>query len=208
MQTTYIDYIMMQSEEQDIPDKAGSSLSCFDTDEKLELMMRHLRGSKYGLSASDIAKRTGLNRNTVSKYLQILVTLGQAEVRHVGPARIFQLSERFSISNQYLSALPDAAFAIDTEETILWANNLMKHETGVDESEIIGKHIASLDIALFRLLRETDVYTSALAGKNISPGKRIYFDHNDDVYRVGILPTVFYDGTPGVLVIIERKSMF
>jgi hypothetical protein len=51
-----------------------------------------LQGNSSGLSGTEIAERTGINRMTISKYLNILLTLGLVRRKKAGPVNIWYLN--------------------------------------------------------------------------------------------------------------------
>jgi Winged helix-turn-helix DNA-binding len=51
-----------------------------------------LQGNSSGLSGIEIAERTGINRMTISKYLNILLTLGLVRRKKAGPVNIWYLN--------------------------------------------------------------------------------------------------------------------
>ena len=55
-----------------------------------------LKESKLGSSTSEIASALGLNRMTVSKYLELLRVKGFVNYRQVGSAKLWYLSDEYS----------------------------------------------------------------------------------------------------------------
>jgi len=58
-----------------------------------EKILQVLKENPEGLSITDIAKRVGANRNTVSKYIFGLVKAGKVYQRRVGVVSICYLKE-------------------------------------------------------------------------------------------------------------------
>jgi len=174
---------------------------------RLNLIMFHLRNSKFGLSISDLAKKTGLNRNTISRYLTILATLGQVEVRTVGPSRVYQLSERLPISPQFLAVQPEPTIVVNNEGMILALNPYMReslgNNLGIDKENLVGKNYKELNIELFNIITALPEYVNALNGKMPTVGAWTYLETADACYRLWILPIIFFDGIPGIMVQAE-----
>ncbi len=181
-------------------------------DSGLEEVMRHLRCSKYGLSISDIARKTGLNRNTISKYLQLLSTLGQTEMRVVGPSRIYQLSERLPISSAFLKAQPEPTCVVTTAGIILWVNEYLeswlKSCYAWHFVDIVGKSFETAGPELFKAVAKLPEYRASVEGKMPTVGKWSYLNIKEMRYRLWILPVVFYEGTSGVMIQIEEWGRF
>lgn len=126
--------------------------------------MAHLRESKYGFSISELSRRTGLNRNTITKYLNMLVTLGQAEIHIVGPSKVFQLSERLPVSKAYLSTLLEPSFVADEDGKIIWVNEMLCRYFRVEIEECCGRTFKELHIPLLTSIVTTMEYQNALSG--------------------------------------------
>ena len=63
----------------------------YTLDEVKHKIMALLQGNRAGLSGVEIAERTGINRMTISKYLDILLTLGLIKRKKAGPVNIWYL---------------------------------------------------------------------------------------------------------------------
>lgn len=63
----------------------------YTLDEVKHKVMSLLQGNRAGLSGVEIAERTGINRMTISKYLDILLTLGLIKRKKAGPVNIWYL---------------------------------------------------------------------------------------------------------------------
>jgi len=177
-------------------------------DSRLELIMAHLRDSKYGFSISELSRRTGLNRNTITKYLNVLVTLGQAEIHIVGPSKVFQLSQRLPITKAYLSSLPEPSFIIGEDGRILRVNELFCRCFHVEMEVILGKKQEDLGIPLLVSITNTPEYKNALSGNMMKMNSWVYLRENLKNHRLWIAPVVFHDGTPAVLILIETEDLF
>ena len=74
-----------------------------------------LKAHPHGLTVTDIAKKIDINRNSIAKYLDILLISGQVEKRVVGKAKVYSLSHRVPIS-AILSLSSDAIVIIDQKK--------------------------------------------------------------------------------------------
>ena len=57
-----------------------------------------LRSHPRGMTIIDISQKIGINRNSVAKYLDVLLISGQVEMHAVGTAKLYFLSKRVPIS--------------------------------------------------------------------------------------------------------------
>ena len=57
-----------------------------------------LQKNPQGLKITDIVKVIRINRNTAGRYLENLLVSGQVEMRHLGMAKIYKISQRVPLS--------------------------------------------------------------------------------------------------------------
>ncbi|MDW0265594.1 MAG: HTH domain-containing protein [Nitrososphaeraceae archaeon] len=63
----------------------------YTLDEVKHKIVGLLQGDRAGLSGIEIAEKTGINRMTITKYLNILLTLGLVSKKKAGPVNIWYL---------------------------------------------------------------------------------------------------------------------
>lgn len=174
----------------------------------LTMVVSHLRNSSFGLSISDIAKKTGLNRNTISRYLSILASRGQVEIRTVGPSHVYRLSERLPISLQFLALQPEPTLVVDTDGIILAVNTHMQKKIqsrlGSDTRSVVGMSYTDLHIGLCSKITALPEYRDALNGVMPSVGTWTYLKTDQVCYRLWIMPVISFDGTPGIMIRMEK----
>ena len=66
--------------------------------EKIARIKNLLKFKPKGMSISDISHSLKMNRNSVAKYLDLLLVSGQVEMRSYGTAKIYFLSQRVPLS--------------------------------------------------------------------------------------------------------------
>lgn len=64
----------------------------YTLDEVKHKIMSLLQGNSAGLSGVELAEKTGINRMTMSKYLNVLLTLGLVRRKKAGPVNIWYLN--------------------------------------------------------------------------------------------------------------------
>lgn len=64
----------------------------YTLDEVKHKIMSLLQGNSAGLSGAELAEKTGINRMTMSKYLNVLLTLGLVRRKKAGPVNIWYLN--------------------------------------------------------------------------------------------------------------------
>ncbi len=76
-------------------------------EEKISRIKTLLKNHPKGMTISDIATGLKMNRNSLAKYLEILLISGHVESRTYGTARVFSLSHRVPIS-AIMESSPDS----------------------------------------------------------------------------------------------------
>jgi PAS domain S-box-containing protein len=162
-----------------------------------------LKENPQGLSITDIVKVVTINRNTAGRYLENLLISGQVEMRRLGMAKIFVLSQRVPLS-AVLSISSELIMQIDSSQRIIFANEPFLKLIGTDSKSLVGKNIEYTPVALVF----DEVFTEFI--ENIRQGiageewsGEIALNTKDIILFCRIAPTVFDDGKKGVSVIFE-----
>jgi PAS domain S-box-containing protein len=162
-----------------------------------------LKKNPQGLSITDIVGATGINRNTVGRYLENLLVSGQAEMRRFGMAKIYVHSQRVPLS-AVLSISSELVVQLDNNLRIVFTNQPFLNLIGSEEREILGKNIeytpvsTVFDVSFTMLIEHI---REGIAGREWSG--EITLPTIDIILFCRIAPTVFDDGRKGVSVIIE-----
>jgi PAS domain S-box-containing protein len=164
----------------------------------LQVLKEHPRG----MSVSDIAVALHMNRNTVSRYLDILLVSGQVEMKTYGKAKVFYLSQRVPISAM-LNFSSDLVLVLDRDRRIVQANDAICRFAGTGREDIIGKSVDASPLAAFDHPLIRTRINDALNGGEVVEELR-FLRHDEELFfRIKFLPSVFTDGVPGVTIILE-----
>ena len=162
-----------------------------------------LKENPQGLSITDIVKVVTINRNTAGRYLENLLISGQVEMRRLGMAKIYMLSQRVPLS-AVLSISSELVMQLDSSLRIIFANEPFLNLVETDSKTLLGKNIEYTPVAL--------VFDEAFTGflENIKEGINgkewagdIELTIKDLIFFCRIAPTVFDDGRKGVSVLLE-----
>jgi PAS domain S-box-containing protein len=162
-----------------------------------------LKDNPQGLSITDIVKVVTINRNTAGRYLENLLISGQVEMRHLGMAKIYMLSQRVPLS-AVLSISSELVMQLDSSLRIIFANEPFLKLVRTDSKNLLGKNIEYTPVTL--------VFDEAFTGfiENIREGitgkewsGEIALGTKDIILFCRIAPTVFDDGRKGVSVLLE-----
>jgi PAS domain S-box-containing protein len=172
-----------------------------DYERELSLIRDLLKKNPKGMSVTDISKALNKNKNTVGRYLDILLISGQVDMRTHGMAKVFTLSQRvplsamLSYSKELIMVLDDESRIVDLNDNLLKLLNLSRPET-------MGKNVAYLnppDVDVHELLE-------LLTSGNTEQEGAITFRLKNESERIFIqksVPTVFENGKKGRTIILE-----
>ena len=73
-----------------------------------ERILEVISESEVGLTTVDVAKKAGVSKTTVIKYLSVLRSEGQVEFVEVGPSKLWRIKGSAGKSSESEGRLPDA----------------------------------------------------------------------------------------------------
>ena len=162
-----------------------------------------LNKNPQGMTITQIAQKTRINRNTVGRYLENLLVSGQVEMHRFGMKKIYALSQRVALSS-ILSISSELVVQMDSSLRIIYANEPFLKLVETDNTDILGKNIEYTPVSL--------VFDELFTGfiENIKEGVigkewsgEFVLSTKDIHLFCRIVPTVFDDGRKGVSVILE-----
>ncbi len=161
-----------------------------------------LKGQPDGLSITDISKSLDMNRNSVSKYLNMLVISGRVDLRSVGVSKVYTLSDRVPVSS-LLDFSSDAILVLNGSQEIVMANANFLAFAGQKRDDVIGRRLPESALPIVssaEVLRQVgELIREPKGGKEIE-----WADDSGSVFfLIKLIPTVFDDGSPGIAVILE-----
>ena len=169
-----------------------------------------LKANPRGMNVTEVAGEIKMNRQTMAKYLEMLVISGHVDVRSFGPSKVYYLSQRMPISAM-LSLSYDFIILLDKQLKVLNVNDRFLEFSGIIRDDILYK---SVDHLAFPIQFEPSIMPNikeALQG--IESSAEAYYKKRgkESFYNVKFIPMVLDDGEKGVTVIFEnitaRKQM-
>jgi|GEM_PF-6765610 len=161
-----------------------------------------LKDHPDGLSITGISEITGMNRNTLGKYLDILKVAGQVRMKSYGMAKVYTLSRRIPLSS-VISYCSDLIIILNRDLRIVEANLAAIKILKMNHEEVIGMPAMTL-IHNLRLPEESIGWLkTGLKGDNIRTEVTVENKEGDKNYLLRIIPSNFEDNTLGVTLISE-----
>jgi PAS domain S-box-containing protein len=170
--------------------------------EKITRIKRLLKVRPKGLTISDISQNLKINRNSVAKYLEILLITGQVEMRMYGNAKVYYLSNRVPISSM-LKFANELILVLDENMKVMEANDNFFSYFPVKKEDLIGNPISTSPLNIVDDFRFNDVARDAIESGEISREISIIRGNETKNLHIKVVPSVFDDGTKGTTFIFE-----
>ena len=149
-----------------------------------------LKKNPEGMSVTDISKALKKNKNTIGRYLDILLISGQVDMRTYGMAKVYTISQRVPLSTM-LSYSKELIVVLDDAQRIIDINDNFLNVLQLSREDTLGKNISFLqspEVDVHELLESI----TADGGKKETPitlplrhnGERIF--HQKSIPRNGI----------------------
>ena len=123
-----------------------------------------LKKNPRGMTVSDISRKMKINRNSVAKYLDILLISGHVEMVTFGPAKVFFPSRRIPLSAM-LNFISDFIILLDRDLRIIQANENFLSLMDIERESILGNSFYDSSKAFFKIPEVLTNIKNALDGK-------------------------------------------
>jgi len=153
-----------------------------------------------GLSISAIARELGMNRATVSKYLEMLQSSGDVSMRRFGRSKLYTPAQRVPLSELF-DRLSNAIVILDADLHILMVNTSFIKTLGIHrERNLIGASLFDLNLRIFSdpAIRR-NIERIRQSGTYLAEMQHIE-DSTNHIYLLEFAPTVSHVGKPGIMV--------
>ncbi len=164
-----------------------------------------LKSNPKGLTIEEVSKKLSLNRATAAKYLTTLMLSGQAELRELGRAKIYYLSQRLPFTH-LLSLSSDLILILDRDLFIQEVNEPFLSCFELNRDDLKGKTIEHTPLASFFSPDHLASIRKALDGTEVSCDVRFETTESERYFRMKLIPLVFEGGGQAVGVILEDIS--
>lgn len=176
---------------------------------ELSQIKKILKENSRGMTVTDISREMNINRNSVAKYLDILLISGHAEMITFGPAKVFFPSRRVPLSAM-LNFTLDYVVLLDKELKVVQVNDNFLTLMDIEREVIMGQRIEDSSLSIFQIPKILLNTQKALEGKDTTLETNFLIGEEELYFRIKHIPTTFDDGEPGVTLIVEditeRKS--
>ncbi|WP_067049881.1 PAS domain S-box protein [Methanofollis ethanolicus] len=164
-------------------------------------ILRTLRLRPRGMTITEVAKKTRINRNSVSKHLEVLRVAGQVDAAVIGNAKVYAIAQRVPLSS-FLCFTRNMILVLDSAFRIVQVNDRFLDLAGVEKRAVIGLYIEDAPLPIIsdrgvlgtiRDVRREQVHTDVSCR----------LDDGEFFFSMQVIPTVFDDGERGCTVVLE-----
>ena len=100
-----------------------------------------LRANPRGMTVTDISREININRNSVAKYLDVLLISGQVDMKRMGPAKAYFLSDRVPISAM-LNFSSDCIMVLNSHLEMVQVNDIFLDLINVERDDVVGRKLS------------------------------------------------------------------
>ena len=172
-----------------------------DYQQELIIIRELLKKNPTGMSVTDISKALKKNKNTIGRYLDILLISGQVDMRTYGMAKVYSLSQRVPLSAM-LSYSKELIMVLDSEARIYDINSNFLDLLHLSRAETIGKNISFLQSPEVDVHELLENLSSDMEEKECTITFQVRED-GERIFHEKCIPTVFDDGAQGITIILE-----
>jgi len=116
--------------------------------EEIRSIREILKKNPRGMSITDISRELNLNRNSVAKYVNMLLVAGQAEMKTHAAAKVYFLSQRVPLSAT-LDFSTDSIVIVNSELSIVQANDNFLALANSGQEDLFGRSLKELALPVF-----------------------------------------------------------
>ena len=171
--------------------------------EQLSKITKVLKDNPRGMTITQISKEINLNRNSVAKYLEVLLISGHAEMKSYGPAKAFFTSQRVPMSVM-LDFSSDYILILDRDLKTIQINDNFLKLVGIEREVILGQRIEDVSLPVFNTPEMMSKLKATLNGKGTTQEIEFLADEEKQHFKIKLISTTFEDGLPGVTIILEN----
>jgi len=161
-----------------------------------------LKKIPHGLNIREISDKLKINRNSVAKYLDILTTREEVDVRIHGKAKVYYLSQNVPISD--LMKFSSKYFVVlNRDLRIVQVNDAFTRFINVPKEQLLQLKISEIPTDILLNQSILDSFNNAILGNEISSELSFKTDAGTIFYNITFTPIQFHDQSCGVILIFE-----
>ncbi|NMB78505.1 MAG: PAS domain S-box protein [Methanomicrobiales archaeon] len=162
-----------------------------------------LKKNSRGMNIREISDALKINRNSVAKYLEVLTSREEVEVKNFGKSKVYFLAQRVPVST-LMRLSSNLMLIINRDLAVVQINDAFLQYMGKNQDEVVGSCMQDLNCDLLENEKILAWCNEAISGQEISEEISIDADPSRQYFRVVLTPTRFPDNTTGVILFFEN----
>lgn len=154
------------------------------------------------MSVRQIADAIEMNRISVARYLDVLLTSGKVDMVRYGQAKLYYISHRVPVS-ALLDFSSDYVIILGSNQKIIQVNSNFLKLFNQKRDDIIEKSLEDVLHPLTPGINFNDLIGKVLDGEEVAEQICIIKNEEELFFEMKILPAVLADGTPGIIILLE-----
>jgi PAS domain S-box-containing protein len=171
--------------------------------DEISKIKKFLKKDPRGMNIHQISEGLKINRNYVSKYLDILTAQEEVAVRTFGRSKVYYLSQHVSISD-LLKFSSNFIIILNQDLRIVQLNDAFLRYVNLSKEKILGLKITETGSDLFCIPDIFSLADEAVNGKETNKEIQVKNSSSDLFYKITLTPTIFQDQSRGVIVVFEN----
>ena len=173
-------------------------------DEPVTLIRELLLKNPHGLIIREIAKKTGYNRMSVAKYLDILLAQGIVGKRMIGNAKVYYLSRQIPVTT-YMEYTSKHYCITDSSLRVVQLNEWVPDTVGMKEEDFINRYLPdTLKGVVVNLGECMAAMENALEGEVTTVIVEEDFMGVHKFFEILHMPVRFPDGSNGMMAVSQE----
>jgi len=164
-------------------------------------ILKILKFHPRGMTITDLARKTGATRLSVSRQLDILEISGKVDMRTIGAAKVYYTARRVPLS-AFLCFTKNLILMLDNDLRIVQVNDKCINTLHRSKEEIIGKTPEEANIPVVSTPEALSVIKN-LEREQVITDLRYRNDGQDLFFQMQVIPTTFDDGEKGCTLVLE-----
>ena len=161
-----------------------------------------LADQPHGMTITSIAAASGIGRNRVAKYLDVLTISGRTGMKQVGNAKVFFLMDRVPVTSM-LNLSSDYIIVVNDRREVAYVSDNFLEDEELSRCDVIGTEISRLSLSLLPFPDLTDHIRQALEGVEGMTECSVPNGGTQQWFRAKIIPTVLEGGAGGAGIVLE-----
>jgi len=171
--------------------------------ELLDRILNILKFKSKGMTITEISHVTNIHRNSIAKYLQVLLASGKVDVKLVGNAKVYTISCRLPITSM-LQCSTDLIVLLNEERKIIQVNDRYLTFFNLKREDVLNRNFYELNIPIINEESLFPFINSSIEDGEICR-EEITYPYNNSIYHFYIkyIPSVLDGGEHGLIITIK-----